>query len=56
MNLLLGEKLGFLLDESVAKAIIIGAYNIPTYLDPTTAMIFQEIGKLGMKIVNGNNN
>ncbi len=40
----------------MAKAIIKGIYNIPTHLDSTTAMILQEIGKLGTKIVNGNNN
>jgi hypothetical protein len=56
MNLLLGERLCYLLDESLARAIITGTYNIPTDLDPTTAMILQEIGKLGMKIVNGENN
>jgi hypothetical protein len=56
MNLLLGEKLWYLLDESLAKAIITGTYNIPTDLEPTTAMILKEIGRLGMKIVNGDNN
>ncbi len=56
LNLLLGKKLRYLSDESMAKAIITGTYNIPTKLDPTTAMILQEMGKLGMKIVNGNNN
>jgi hypothetical protein len=56
MNSLLGERSRYLLDESLAKAIITGTYDIPTNLDPTTAMILQEIGKLGMKIVNGNNN
>ncbi len=40
----------------MAKAIITGTYNIPTNLDPTTAMILKEIGTLGMKIVNGNAN
>ncbi len=56
MNLLLDKKLRYLLDKSLAKAIITGTYNIPTNLDTATAMILQEIGKLGMKIVNGNNN
>jgi hypothetical protein len=56
MNLLLGEKLRYLLDESLTKAIITGTYNIPTDLEPATAMILKEIGRLGMKIVNGNNN
>jgi hypothetical protein len=56
MNSLLGKKLQYLLDESLAKAIITGSYKIPTDLDPATAMILKEIGKLGMKIVNGKNN
>jgi hypothetical protein len=56
MNTLLGEKLRYLSDESLTKAIITGMYNIPTNLDPTTAMILKEIGTLGMKIVNGNAN
>jgi hypothetical protein len=53
---LLGEKLRYLSDKSLARAIITGTYDIPTNLDPTTTLILQEIGKLGMKIVNGNNN
>ena len=56
MNLLLGEKLRYLSDEALAKAIITGTYEIPTDLDPATAMILKEIGKLGMKIVTGDNN
>ena len=51
MNSLLGEKLRYLSDEALAKAIITGTYEIPTDLDPATAMILKEIGKLGMKIV-----
>ena len=56
MNLLLGEKLQYLSEEALAKAIITGTYEIPTDLDPATAMILKEIGKLGMKIVTGDNN
>ncbi len=56
MNLLLKEKLRYLLDKSLAKAIITGTYDIPTDLEPATAMILKEIGRLGMKIFNGNNN
>ncbi len=52
MNLLLGEKLRYLSDKSLAKAIIIGTYDIPIDLDPATAMILKEIGTLRMKIVN----
>ncbi len=56
MKSLLGEKLRYLSDEALAKAIITGTYDIPTSLDPATAMILKEIGKLGMKIVNGDSN
>ena len=56
MNTLLGERLRYLSDETLAKAIITGTYDIPTYIDPATAMILKEIGNLGMKIVNGDNN
>ncbi len=51
VNLLLGERLCYLSDESLARAIITGTYDIPANLDPATVMILQEIGKLGMKIV-----
>ena len=56
MNSLLGEKLRYLSDEALTKAIITGTYDIPTSLDPATAMILKEIGKMGMKIVNGDSN
>ncbi len=55
MKSLLGEKLHYLSDESLSKAIITGTYNIPTDLDPATAMILHKIRKLGMKIVNSDN-
>ncbi len=44
MNSLLGEKLLYLSDKSLAKVIIIGTYNIPINLDPITAMVLKEIG------------
>jgi len=53
MNSLLGEKLRYLSDEALAKAIITGTCENPNDLDPAIAMILKEIGKLGMKIVNG---
>ncbi len=56
MNLLSGEKLQYLPDEALAKAIIRGTYEIPIDLNPATAMILKEIGMLGIKIVNGNSN
>ncbi len=53
MNTLLGERLRYLSDESLARLIITGMYDIPTDMDPATKLILEEIGKLGMKIVNG---
>ncbi len=44
------------MDEALAKAKITGTYDIPSILDPATAMILKEIGKLGIKIVNGDSN
>jgi hypothetical protein len=53
MTTLLGECLCYLLDEALARSIIAGTYNIPADMDPATKLILEEIGKLGMKIVNG---
>jgi hypothetical protein len=53
MTTLLGERLSYLLDEALARSIIIGTYNIPSDMDPATILILEEIGKLGIKIVNG---
>ena len=56
MNSLLGEKLRYLSDKALAKAIITGTYDIPISLNPATAMILKEIDKLVIKIVNGDSN
>jgi hypothetical protein len=56
MNTLLGERLRYLSDESLAHLIITGTYDIPTDMDPVTKLILEEIGKLGMKIVNEDKN
>ena len=53
MTSLLGERLQYLSDKSLAKSIIMGTYEIPLDLDPATRLILEEIGRLGMKIVNG---
>jgi hypothetical protein len=52
MNSLLGEKLQYLSDKFLARAIVTDTYDILIDLDPTTTLILWEIGKLGMKIVN----
>ncbi len=37
----------------MARSIIAGTYDIPSDMDPATKMILEEIGRLGMKILNG---
>ncbi len=53
MSTLLGERLGYRLDEELARSIIAGTYDTPSDMDPATKMILEEIGRLGMKILNG---
>jgi hypothetical protein len=51
MTSLLGERLCYLLDETLTRLIITGTYDIPSDMDPATKLILEEIGRLGMKIV-----
>jgi len=53
MSMLLGEQLRYLKDEELARSIITGTFNIPSNLDPATTLILKEIGKMGVKIMNG---
>jgi hypothetical protein len=53
MTTLLGEQLQYLSDEALARAIITGTYEIPSDMDPATKLILEEIGKLGIKLING---
>jgi hypothetical protein len=50
MSTLLGERLRYLPDKSLAKAIIMGTYEIPSDMDPATTLILEEIGRLGVKL------
>ena len=52
MTTLLGERLRYLEDEEVARQIITGTFEIPDDIDPATTKILEEIGRMGMKIVN----
>jgi hypothetical protein len=52
MMALLGEHLWYLSNKSLAQAIITGKYKIPLNMDPATKLILEEIGKLGVKLVN----
>jgi hypothetical protein len=52
MTTLLGERLRYLSDKSLAQAIIAGTYKIPSDMDPATKLILEEIGKLAVTLVN----
>ena len=52
MSTLLGKHLRYLSNKSLAKAIITGTYEITSDMDPTTTLILEEIGRLGIKLVN----
>jgi hypothetical protein len=56
MTTLLGERLRYLSDEALARSIIMGTYEIPSDMDPATKLILEEIGRLGIKLVNGEGN
>jgi hypothetical protein len=52
MSTLLGKRLRYLSDKSLAKAIITGTYEIPSDMDLATTLILEEIGRLSIKLVN----
>ncbi len=56
MKTLLGERLQYLSDETLARSIITGTYAILAKMDPATKLILEEIWKLGTKVVNGEGN
>ena len=53
MKHFLGDKLRYLSDRDIASQIIEGTYDIPTDLDRESTLILQEIGRMGVKIING---
>ena len=53
MNNLLGHRLRYLADEEIAYEIITGTYEIPEELDTATKLILEEIGKMGVRMLNG---
>ncbi len=53
MKSLLGDRLCYLSDKSLARSIIMGIYEFPSDLDPATKLVLEEMGKLGVKILNG---
>jgi hypothetical protein len=56
MKTLLGERLQYLSDKTLAGSIIMGTYDICSDMDPATKLILEEIGKLGIKIINEEGN
>ena len=56
MKTLLGERLRYLSDKTLARSIIMGTYDIPSDMDPAMKLILEEIGKLSIKIVNREEN
>ncbi len=56
MKTLLGERLWYLSNESLAGSIIMGTLEKPSDMDPATKLILKNIGKLGIKIVNEEGN
>jgi hypothetical protein len=52
MMTFLGKCLRYLSNKSLARAIITGTYKIPSDINPSTKLILEEIGKLGVKLVN----
>jgi hypothetical protein len=56
MKTVLRERLRYLSDKSLARSIILGTYNILSNMDPARKSILEEIGKLGVKKVNGEGN
>jgi hypothetical protein len=52
MSTLLGKRLRYLSNKLLAKAILMGTYEIPSDMDPATTLILEEIGRLRVKLVN----
>jgi hypothetical protein len=50
------ERLHYLSDESPARSIIMGTYDIPSDMGPATKLVLEEIGKLGVKLVKDKGN
>ena len=40
------------MDKEISRKIITGTYNIPEKMDTATKLILEEIGRMGVKIVN----
>jgi hypothetical protein len=52
MMTLLNERLCYLSDKALVRAIITKTYDIPSDMDPATKLILEEIGNIGVKLIN----
>jgi len=50
------EQLGYLGDSDIAKQLVEGSYEIPDEVDDATALILEEIGRVGVQLTNGDIN
>ena len=44
------DQLGYLGDSEIARQIIEATYDIPDEVDDVTALILEEIGRIGVKL------
>ena len=47
------DQLGHLANTDIAKQIVEGSFDIPDEVDDSIALILEEIGKIGVKMTNG---
>jgi hypothetical protein len=47
------DQLGYLGDSGIAQQIVEGRFEIPDEVDDATALILEEIGNIGVKLLNG---
>ena len=47
------EQLGYLADTEVAQQIIEGTFEIPDDIDDATALVLEEIGRIGVQMTSG---
>ena len=47
------EQLGYLADTEVAQQIIEGTFEIPDEIDDATALVLEEIGRIGVQMTSG---
>ncbi len=47
------NQLGYLADTDIAKQLVEGSYEIPDEVDDVTALLLEEIGRIGIQMTNG---